>query len=395
MPFKLIYYSQQDPQWKNDILGFGEAGDTIGYLGCALTSVAMLVSGYGYVETPKTLNKKLKDAQGFAGAAIRWGYVNQIYPQISLKAFIPCATSDAPLSQIDASIAAGRPAIVQVDSSPASGIQTHWVVLYARKGDDYLMLDPWPYQTDVTKETCLMPRYAQGRTLKRAISHVILYDCTTADGSIQLPSGAATTPPQPQPAPAPVPAGAYARVKAEVTWGLNIRSSIDTSSTANVIAAVPAGTQLLLLESDGEAKIGAVNQWVRVREPEGKEGYAAAWYLEKVTAATPAPAAEPTSGSGTDAGTAPVSTPAQPSQPSTEKLMVVVSSSVGSAGLRMRKQPSKGAAVVAIQPAGKHLAALDDADKARQKIGKANQWLLVRDDQKRRGYVEAQYVQLG
>ena len=31
-----------------------------------------------------------------------------------------------------------------------------------------------------------------------------------------------------------------------VTWGLNVRSSKDTSSQANILIAVPAGTQLLL-----------------------------------------------------------------------------------------------------------------------------------------------------
>src|SRR6185369_2933819 len=121
--------------------------------------------------TPKTLNQKLKNVGGFAGAGIVWGSVNKIYPNVTLKSFIPCATSDAPLAQIDAAIAAGQPAVVQVDRSPASGIQTHWVGLYARKGDDYLMLDPWPYQTDMAKEDLLMKRYAQGNTLKRAISH--------------------------------------------------------------------------------------------------------------------------------------------------------------------------------------------------------------------------------
>ena len=175
MPFKLVYYSQQDKQWKNDILGFGDPGDTIGYLGCALTSVAMLISGHRYTESPKSLNQKLKDVNGFASAAIRWGSISQIYPQVTVKSNISCATSDAPLALIDDQLATGQPAIVQVDSSPAQGIQTHWVVLYARKDNDYLMLDPWPYQTDVTKETYLMPRYAQGRQLKRAISHVILY----------------------------------------------------------------------------------------------------------------------------------------------------------------------------------------------------------------------------
>ncbi|HEX2993237.1 MAG TPA: C39 family peptidase, partial [Anaerolineales bacterium] len=139
MSFKLVYYSQQDPQWKKDILGFGDPGDTIGYVGCALTSVAMLLSGHGYTETPKTLNQKLKNVDGFVSAGIRWAAVSQLYPNVTLKAFIPCSTSDAPLAQINAALAAGQPAIVQVDSSPADGIQTHWVVLYAKKGDDYLM----------------------------------------------------------------------------------------------------------------------------------------------------------------------------------------------------------------------------------------------------------------
>jgi hypothetical protein len=41
-----------------------------------------------------------------------------------------------PLAQIDAAIAAGQPAIVQVDRSPPAF--KHTVVLY-QQGDDYLM----------------------------------------------------------------------------------------------------------------------------------------------------------------------------------------------------------------------------------------------------------------
>src|SRR6266542_5152405 len=134
MSFKLVYFSQQDPQWKKDILGFGDPGDTIGYVGCALTSVAILLSGHGYAETPKTLNQKLKNVNGFVSAGIRWGAVSQVYSNVTPKASIPCSTSDAPLAQIDSALAAGQPAIVQVDSSPASGIHTHWVVLYSKKG---------------------------------------------------------------------------------------------------------------------------------------------------------------------------------------------------------------------------------------------------------------------
>jgi len=387
MPFKLVYLSQQDPKWKKDVLGFGDPSDTIGYVGCALTSVAMLLSGHGYAETPKTLNQKLKNMDGFVSAGIRWGAVSQIYPNVSLKAYIPCSTSEAPLAQINAAIAAGQPAIVQVDSSPAEGIQTHWVVLYGKKGDDYLMLDPWPYQLDVTKEDLLMKRYAHGKALKRAISHVILYEAYGSGGPI-------TTPSQPDTTPAST-SRDCARVKDSVTWGLNIRSSIDTSSTANIVATATAGTQLELLEPDGASKIGAVNQWVRVRTPLGREGFAAAWYLEKIPGSTSVSETDPASSPVSEA---PVSTPETPSAPAEpvkeDKLVVVVSSAVGTSGLRFRKTASKGGALIAVLKAGTRLTVLEPARKAKAKIGKANQWLYVRGPKNQKGYVGAEYVKL-
>ncbi|HET6821456.1 MAG TPA: SH3 domain-containing protein [Anaerolineales bacterium] len=400
MPFKLVYLSQQDPKWKSDILGFGDPEDTIGYLGCALTSVAMLLSGHGYVETPKTLNQKLKNVQGFVSAAIRWNYISQLYPNVTVKSNISCTTTPAPLDLIDSAIAAGQPAIVQVDSSPANGIQTHWVVIYKKRGDDYLMLDPWPYQPDITKEDLLMQRYARGNPLRRAISHVILYE---AFGS--GPAGPVSTPSTPTTTPVPtdrVPA-LVARVKGSVTWGLNIRSSIDTSSMANVLEVVPAGTQLILLELDGTSKIGAVNQWVRVRTPQGREGFAAAWYLEAVGEPSPVPATEP---APTPVEEPPVVTPSEtpptpsaPPAPSTEekqddKLTVVVSSAVGTSGLRLRKSPSKGGALITVLKAGARLSVLEPAKKAKAKIGKPNQWLHVLSPGNRRGYVSAEFVSL-
>jgi hypothetical protein len=393
MPFQLVYLSQQDPKWKADILGFGDPGDTIGYIGCALTATAMLLSGHGYPETPKTLNQKLKNVNGFVSAAILWSAVNQIYPNVSLKAYIPCANSDAPLAQIDASIAAGQPAIVQVDRSPASGIQTHWVVLYQRKGDDYLMLDPWPYQSDITKEDFLMKRYAQGRNLRHAISHVILYEAYGSGGPISTPQTPPTTDPVPM-------SGPIARVKAEVTWGLNLRSSMDTSSAANVIAVLPAGTQLSLLESDGYSRVGAINQMLRVRTAKGQEGFVAAWYLEKVSEGTPPVVTEPAPGPIGEAPASPVtpsespSVPASPEPPKEDKLVVVVSSSVGSSGLRLRKTASKSGALIMVLKAGTRLTVIEPAAKAKARIGKANQWIHVREPNGRRGYVGAEFVML-
>lgn len=391
MSFKLVYLSQQDPQWKNDLLGFGDPVDTIGYVGCALTATAMLLNGHGYAETPRSLNEKLKNTGGFVSSAIVWSAVSKLYPKVTLKAFIPCTTSDAPLAQIDASLAAGQPAIVQVDSSPAPGIQTHWVVIYERKGDDYLMLDPWPYNPGADKQDYLMKRYAQGMTLKRAISHVILYEAYESGGPIATPPSTPTTGTTPT-------SGNYARVKDSVTWGLNIRSSIDTSSMTNVVDTVIAGTQLLLLEADGLAKVGGVNQWVRVRTPDGREGFCAAWYLEKVPAEPPPVVTEPAPGPGSEAPAPIPSTPTPstppPVVPEPKKLTLKVSSSVGKSGLRMRKYPSLGGALVMTLKAGTKLTVLEPADKAKTKVGKASQWIYIREPTGKRGYVAARYVEL-
>jgi hypothetical protein len=391
MTFQLVYYSQQDPKWKQDILGFGDPGDTIGYVGCALTSVAMLLNGHGFVETPQTLNKKLQKVNGFDSACIRWSAVSQIYPQVNMKSFISCASIDAPLAQIDASIAAGQPVIVMVDNSPAAGLQTHWVVLYAKEGSDYLMLDPWPYQTDVTKKTYLMPRYSQGNPLKRSIMHVIIYEAFNASGGIAQPSSSSTTSaPQTPPTTVPVSTSSFqVRVKADVAWGLNIRSSIDTSSTGNIIISVPAGTLLSVLSADDYAKIGGVNQWVRVRDAQGHEGFAAAWYLEKAQTAAPVVETVPAS---TSTAEAPV--PAPKPKPAPSQLVVVVASRVGKFGAKVYETESVRSHIVSTEKVRAKLFVIEDASKAKKKIGKAGKWLNVQTQDGKNGFVNAELVGL-
>ena len=381
MTFQPIHYSQQDPKWKDDLLGFGDPGDTIGYVGCALASAAMLLNGHGFIETPLSLNQKLKEVGGFAGAGLRWEAVSQIHPQVAVKSTVSCVNTDAPLAQIDASIAAGQPVIIMVDSSPVQGLLAHWVVLYAREGDDYLMLDPWPYQTDVKKKTHLTPRYSQGRPLRRSIMHVIIYECFAAGSGIEKPSSTWTS--QTKPAFASRKRGGpHARVKADVTWGLNIRSSIDTSSTANIVISVPAGSSLTLLEADGPSKVGAVNQWVRVRDESGHEGFAAAWYLEKAPAAAPVPATAPAAAPPTEAPV--ISTPAIGNL----KLTVVVRS----AGAKVFKNASSKSEVLSREKSGAKLVVVEPAEPAIPKIGMAGKWLTVKGTNGKRGFVDGGLV---
>ena len=386
MSFKLVYYSQQDPQWKADLLGFGDPGDTIGMYGCALTSVAMLVSGHGYAETPKSLNQKLKSKDGFVSSGIRWNVVSQVHPEITLRDSVNCETTDAPLARINTSLDAGQPVVVRVDSSPAPGLQWHYVMIYARKGDDYLMLDPWPYSPGTAKEDLLMARYSRGNPLRRAIQQVLFYHCSTA-------SGTTGTPPS-QPTTDTVDSRPRARVKAELTWGLNVRSSPDTSSPANIIVSVSAGTELILLDPDGASKIGT-QQWVRVLEPGGREGYAAAWYLDLVSSGAPAPSTGSTSGSGSEA---PSSTPSPgtpaPSSPSTPQMDPKKKYLMVSADTVLRKTASKSAASQMALTSGMLLIVIEPYAKAKGKLGKQNQWIYVRGPNKKLGYVLSQFVKL-
>jgi len=393
MPFQLVNYSQQDPQWKHDKLGFGDPIETIGFVGCALTCVAMVSSGHGFPETPKSLNVKLKSRSGFVGAAIVWGTLGGIYPQIKTKPLILCADTDAPLDQIDAAISAGQPVIVQVDQGPAAGLQTHWVVLYKKQDHDYLMLDPWPHPTESGQEALLMPRYSQGKSLKRAITAVVMYECLTSGG------GAIPAPP----ASAPVSTGIYIQVLADAPAGLRLRSQPTTDSATLAIEAPLA--RLEIIAAGDEDRIGSVNKWIRARNAQGLEGYVAAWFVEKagVPAPTPptpapvtppAPPTPPTPAPVTPpAPPAPVppSQPAPPVQPASGKLTVVVTSSVGNSGLRLRKAPSMAGALVAVEKAGTKLSVLEPVNSAKAKIG-TQQWLNVRDPKGRRGFVIGQFV---
>ncbi|HEX2696701.1 MAG TPA: C39 family peptidase, partial [Anaerolineales bacterium] len=193
MAFNLVRYSQQDPQWKNDPIGGGP--DTIGYIGCALTCVSMYVSGWGFTETPATLNKKLTARGGFIDEAIVWGSVTGIYPQVKSAGLTVCVSTDAPLAQIDSYLAAGNPVIVEVDYKPQAGLQTHWVLITAKKDGDYVIQDPWPNPSETTEVT-LMSRFSQGQPLKRAIKAVAWYQVTgSGTGTSGTSSGSTTTTP--------------------------------------------------------------------------------------------------------------------------------------------------------------------------------------------------------
>ncbi len=399
MAFNLVRYSQQDPQWKGDKIGGGP--DTIGYIGCALTCVAMYASGWGFTETPRTLNKKLTAIGGYVNEAIVWSAVSKIYPQIKSNGLTICTNTNAPISQINNSIQSGQPVIVEVDHSPAAGLQTHWVLLYAVQGNDYLMLDPWPYPAE-TADVTLMQRFAMGNSLQRAIKAVAWY-LTSTSGSSTTTGGSGSTTPS-TPLPTPVSTDLVLQVVASATAGLKLHTQASADSPANY-AEMP-GTQLNVIEDKAGAlaKLGVNNQWIYVRDPNNNAGYVAAWFVEQVAGSTPAPTTTPSTNPAPTP--APTTTPSTPSTPSTtpdpstppasapQRIQVLVLSSVGKGGLSVRQQPSQGAARVNIEKAGARLTVIEPAGTAIPKIGVTGQWLAIKATNNKTGYIMAQYVRL-
>jgi hypothetical protein len=388
MAFNLVNYSQQDPAWKS--VKIGRSNETIGHVGCALTSVAMLVSGHGYPETPKTLNAKLKARGGYVDAAIIWGAVTSIYPQIAYRNLVLCRDTAAPLSRIDESIAAGQPVVVEVDSSPRAGLQTHWVVLYKKQGDDYLMLDPWPHPAESGQEVTLLPRYSHGKPLKKSITAVVFYECVQSGSGDSWDT--ATTEPT-----SPTEPGTYVRIPVSVEAGLRLRSAPTTASAT--VAIEPPGVNLCVLEPAEVAtpKIGVYNQWIHARDEAGREGYVAAWYVEAGTTVSPVDDGGETGGADeteANSGEPEAPVPVEEPQPETETLTIYVSQSVGEGGLRMRNRPSPGGAVVVVEKKGTALTALEPAKKVRNKIGRKGKWIHVSDPKMLQGYVSAKYVEL-
>lgn len=171
--------------------------------------------------------------------------------------------------------------------------------------------------------------------------------------------------------PIPVEPDVFVVVSQEVgNQALRLRSKPDTSGT--VLAGEVAGTKLKVI---GEiqlalSRIGVIGQWLNVIDPQGRQGYVAAWFVDLV----------------------PSELPPLPPPPPPPQLFVAVSQDVGTLGLRLREKPNTTSATLAAEAVGTKLKVLEDNIAALAKIGVNGQWLNVSDPGGLVGYVAAWYV---
>ena len=69
------------------------------------------------------------------------------------------------------------------------------------------------------------------------------------------------------------------KVKATVE-GIALRKQ-PIVSDATLIQRLPLGTVFTVTELNAESKIGKNDQWLKVKDPTGTEGYVAAWFVAR------------------------------------------------------------------------------------------------------------------
>ncbi len=381
--FKTQNLYQNDDKWKSTKLG--NSNETIGSWGCLLTSVTMMLNGIGYSETPDTVNEKMKKAGGFQGAFFIPSVLPYVWPNCAYRDMQPCESSPAPIQQIDAAIAAGKPVILQVDWNKQAGIQTHFVLVKEKKGNDYVLYDPYKYGGDgPDKEVLLTTRYKyNGGTIDKEISAVLWFD-----------SYSATPPEPPRMTKVPLPADKYCLYGIEDDLALRADPSVGGYLWKRMVM----GTELICLEpkATAKAKLGVNGQWINVQDPVGDQGYVAAWYVSDVKGQPLAPA-QPGIVTVTATVTAATAVTAQPTAATTAapsvKLPPGSLAVVPTEELSFRTQPViDPSTLIRRVPVTETLICIEPATQAIPKVGATGQWLKVRDGSNKEGYVAAWYV---
>lgn len=352
---------QNDPKWKNLPLGH-QNNETIGTWGCLLTSMTMVANGFGANETPDSLMNKLKNSGGFQGALVIPAALPSIVSGLIFKGYQPCENHPAPIGEIDAALAAGMPVIAQVDWSPKAGLQTHWVVVYGKEGDRYLMKDPYKYRGDAPdKKLYLTDRYKHmGKDPAGAITGIVWFQGTPSSGAT-----ASATAPVANPEKVPVPENTFTAFS--TADGLAFRAA--PSIAGGLITRLPLHIELTSLEPNAQGKIGVMNEWLHVQEPSGDQGYVAAWYLSNSVKEEKEKASAPMTG---------------------DKSLVVRPTTDG---LAFRTTPQVAPhTMIKRMPIGTSLVVLEPQATAEKKVGVQGQWLKVKDVTGKEGYVAAWYV---
>lgn len=137
-------YSQNDPRWKNTLLGFNtEAYANIGGYGCYITAISNVLMWNGKTYTPQQINDICKANHWFDSGG---GFLNKDNVPTLIDGSIKYEgitrwNTPTPMSFFADADDPNVIYIICIDSSSSVGVQTHFVVVQGKSGANDLIID--------------------------------------------------------------------------------------------------------------------------------------------------------------------------------------------------------------------------------------------------------------
>ena len=126
-------YNQNDERWSNDLLG--NTKESLGNIGCLVSSVAMNLSYYNINIDPKKLNQKLEELDGYTNSGwLIWGKLEDV-TENKIKINFPELT----YKSIDELLLTKTPVLAKIFIDKRI---PHWVLIVGKKEGEYLIYDP-------------------------------------------------------------------------------------------------------------------------------------------------------------------------------------------------------------------------------------------------------------
>lgn len=196
-------YSQNNPTWSRDWLGTSNYW-TVGAAGCFVTAGANVLRAFGHDINPGDLNR-LAAAHGLIdsnGDVTRWDWLAVLFPDV--LRFIEVkdwGAASADLHYMNIRNDLNTEIIVEIDDSPAAGMQTHFMRTVGWDGgNDVLVDDSW----DAIRKgvNAYGARWNPPVHAAAIIYKAVKYVKVTQPVPVPQPD---PTPPTPEPTPVPIP----------------------------------------------------------------------------------------------------------------------------------------------------------------------------------------------
>ena len=127
------FYNQRDEKWKD--IPLGKTNESVGKVGCLISSIGMNLSYMEMKMNPKVINEKLTAIDGYTSRGwLIWSKLSEITEgKVSVE--FPKLSHE----KIEEYLLKGKPVLAKV---LIHRIIPHWVLIVGKKDGEYLMLDP-------------------------------------------------------------------------------------------------------------------------------------------------------------------------------------------------------------------------------------------------------------